>query len=120
MHSKQPGPTKAEKLRMALIVELGCVACRQFRRDWLTPMTVHHLTDCGRRRGHRFTVGLCHWHHQGYAPGGMSQKEAAKRFGPSIVKANGEETFADRYGDDDSLLRFQELLIRQALDTPGG
>ena len=58
--------TKAERRRMRLIKEIGCVVCGS------SPCEVHHLLSGGVRRGHMFTIGLCTDHHTGsgdmYAP----------------------------------------------------
>lgn len=105
-----PAPTKAERARFERIVDAGCCACRQIHADWLRPVEVHHLLDGGVRRGHHATVALCAWHHRGVPHTGFTQKAATDYFGPSL--ALDGKSFKAQYGDDESLLKFQELLIR--------
>ena len=103
---------------MARIVELGCVACQSEHPEWLHPLEVHHLNDCGRNRGHEFTICLCGWHHEGRPPGQFNSRQAAEMFGPSLKHAREDgQTFHERYGSDDNLLAFQELLLKE---NPGG
>jgi len=96
---------------MARIVELGCVACRSEHPEWLHPLDVHHLNECGRNRGHAFTVCLCRWHHEAQPPGQFNSRQATERFGPSL-KIDGR-AFHERYGSDDDLLAFQEFLLKE-------
>lgn len=116
--SKAKAATKAEKARMARIVELGCVACRKdFAQCPHTPWDlakgeVHHLLEGGVRRGHSFTVGLCGWHHVGRVPHGWVVPHMAEWFGPSLY--HDARAFHARYGTDDELLKFQnDLLARE-------
>jgi len=116
MHSKAKRPTKAERKRMQDIVESGCCACRSDDGLSLWPVEVHHLLDGGTRRGHRFTVALCYFHHRGIPPQGMKAKEATAKFGPSL--ALDGRAFRLRYGKDDALLAFQDFLISLDPVTP--
>lgn len=111
MQSKAKGPTKDEKARMERIVSLGCVACRSNEPDViLHPSEVHHLTDCGRRRGHRYTVCLCTWHHRGMpTTPDWTVKRMTEQFGPSLY--HDGKAFKARYGGDESLLSFTEYLL---------
>ncbi len=70
---------------------------------------VHHLTECGRRLGHDFTIALCQWHHRGDPPVGMSKTEATGLYGPSY--ADGRRPFAEVFGSDDELLAIQNQLL---------
>ena len=111
MQSRSIKPaTREEKRRFEAIVEAGCCACRQAHPDWLRPVEIHHLLDGGVRRGHSYSVGLCSHHHRGVPPNGFTQKSAESFFGPSLA-VNGK-AFRAMYGDDESLLKFQELLLR--------
>lgn len=110
MQSKAKPPTKAERERMEMIVAHGCCACRSERVGSLHPVEVHHLIDGGKRRGHRFTVALCCWHHRGVPPvAGMGVKAASEQFGPSLH--HDGRAFKKRYGGDNALLAFQEFLL---------
>lgn len=103
--------TRDEKRRMARVCELGCIACRSLLGEEieLAPAENHHLLDGGRRRGHRFTIGLCGYHHVGRIPNGMDRKTIRDRLGPALT--DGTKTFKVFFGDDDSLLAFQEFLL---------
>lgn len=59
MAKKNP-PTKAERERMAKIKEMPCAVCGKHG-----PSDVHHITECGRRLGHMFTIPLCYEDHRG-------------------------------------------------------
>lgn len=56
---KKKQPTKAESEHMAKVKELPCVICG----NW--PVDVHHITHCGRRLGHKYTLPLCFDDHRG-------------------------------------------------------
>lgn len=76
----------------------------------IAPCEAHHLLDCGRRRGHYFTIGLDEWFHRGITRDGESLSDCAKRRGPSLVL--GTREFAERFGTDDELLAFESELLR--------
>ena len=98
---------------MNRVRDLGCVACRLNEPDTedVAPAQNHHLTDCGRRRGHAFTIGLCAWHHQGYPILGWSAAQTRAYLGPSFKEdAAG---FMTEYGTDAALLTFQEWLLKR-------
>lgn len=109
MHSKAKPATDAEKKRFEAIVERGCIACRTNGHPSLYPVEIHHLIDGMKRRGHSATVGLCSMHHRGIIPGNMSRKKALEMFGPNL--ADDGKAFRAKYGNDDSLLGFQEFLL---------
>lgn len=112
MHSRAKAPTKAERARMARIVELGCVACRkQPGPATLLNYEVHHLTDGGVRRGHAFTVCLCMWHHRGVSFFGNDVGWMTEMWGPSFFHDARE--FRARYGSDDELLAYQNQLLME-------
>jgi len=50
---KSKPATAAERRRMGIVKENGCVACGSI------PANAHHLLSGGVRCGHKFTVGLC-------------------------------------------------------------
>ncbi len=58
MAKKKPA-TKEESEHLARIKELHCVICKD------EPVDVHHITKCGRRLGHKFTLPLCFDCHRG-------------------------------------------------------
>ena len=53
-------PNAEESKRMGRIKELPCIVCRH-----AAPSDCHHITDCGRRLGHMFTLPLCYDCHRG-------------------------------------------------------
>lgn len=94
MVGKTKTPTVAQKLRMERIKhDVGCIACRIEGRGYVAP-DIHHLTDYGRRRGHRFTIGLCPAHHR--------HEHADPAYGPNLARDKWE--FEQKYGTDDELL----------------
>lgn len=99
--------------RFQRIYEIGCLCCRI--RGWHNPCQVHHLNldqHAGQERlGDDHTIGLCPWHHVG-EPIGPSQEECRRIFGPSMK--HQPVAFRKVFGDDASLLRYQNELIRRA------
>lgn len=85
--------TKAEKDRMAAISRMPCIVCLLYFYAE-SPANVHHMMDTGRRRGHKFTIPLCHPHHQG----GDNNAVVV-----SIHPHRAE--FLRRYGSEDFLLQ---------------
>lgn len=111
LHASTGTPTKAQERRFQLIkLESGCICCR-LRGLGYTPPEIHHLIDGGRRRGHDETIGLCQWHHQGYAPDGWTPRTYRELAGPSLK--DGTCTFREAYGTDDELLAAQNRLLQQ-------
>ena len=106
-------PTKAQVKRFEAIVAIGCIACLQRLRTY-TPCEVHHLNVCsqqgGKRRGHDFTVGLCCWHHRA-DPMGYPKEYMYQHCGPTW--AHHKREFILLFGNDDSLLAYQNDLIAQ-------
>lgn len=105
-------PTVAESDRMKKIKLMGvCLACRQNGNE--TDMVeIHHLNADGKagqkRRGHRFTIGLCSWHHRGVIPQGWNAKEMDSQFGPPLTDSR---KFRFWFGKDDELLATQDRLL---------
>lgn len=111
--SALPAPTKAEALRMALVVEAGCICCWAWAQ-LATPCEVHHLTVGGKhgapRRGHAFTIGACPWHHRGV---GSPALEA--QVGPSYAAA--PLPFRRAFGGDGRLLEIQSGRLAAVAST---
>lgn len=107
--------TPAQAVRWALMRKIGCVACliNRVLHFKVTSMKLehHHLTDCGRRRGHDFSIELCRYHHQGdmFPMIEAGYKANALVYGPSFGK--DKPGFLAMYGTDDSLLEFQNALV---------
>lgn len=98
---------KGDRKHILAVKEGPCVACIQ-RNIYNDPCEAHHLKDGDRRRGHRFTLGLCSWHHRG-EPGNMTTKEATEVLGPSLAK--GSRPFHAEFGSDDDLLEIQGAIL---------
>lgn len=97
-------PTKAQADRFVKMKEAGCILCHE--NGWPgTPPEIHHLTDCGRRRGHDFTIALCPYHHRGVP----NEFCSAPMIGPSV--SCGSKVFRAFWGADDELLAYQNKLI---------
>lgn len=116
MQSKaSKAPTVAERERLEAIPYVGCIACAIVGRYQLAQ--VHHITDCGRRirkkadgTEHRYTLGLCPWHHQGQLPAGWSPANMVAAVGPSLEL--DKRGFMARFGTEADLLELQDALIR--------
>lgn len=94
---------KELKRRIYLIkAEVGCVACRQ-DGHYVTPCDAHHLISGSRRRGDRFTVPLCPWHHRGVDP------RPGQELTPSL--ARNPEAFEAQYGPDGILLHLTDRAL---------
>ncbi len=73
-----------------------------------------HCKSGNRRRGHAFGFALCIWHHRYQPMHGLSFRETADRYGPSLM--DGSRRFHEIYGTDDELIEQQTAVIemRQA------
>ena len=100
--------TKAQRQRMAVIAEMGCLPCLIQRAE--RPATIQHVTEGGRRLGHDYTYGSCTWHHLGTKEQGWSMQEMMGILGPSF--AHGRKNFEEVYGDErDVLVRLQDWVL---------
>jgi len=95
-------------MRDFAIRELGCIACRMDGRGY-APCEKHHLLTTGRhgngkRRGERYTIGLCPYHHRGIG-------SPVDYRSPSLARE--PRRFREVYGEDGPLLAFQNRLIAQ-------
>jgi len=105
--------TKAEAARIDAVKRAGCVCCiaRGYKPDDDAPaVEAHHLLSGGIRRGHRYTVGLCAWHHRGrLIVQGWDHARHRAELGPSL--AEGSVPFAAAFGSDDELLGIADAMI---------
>lgn len=83
------------------------MACIQ-RGIYNAPCEAHHTKSGDRRRGHKFVVGLCEWHHRAI-PVNATHQEAREILGPSL--AEGSRPFHDEFGSDDDLLEMQGAVL---------
>lgn len=108
-------PTKREAQRIVLCKEGPCVACVVRVRDNYPDgapsygCDYHHLKSGNIRRGHRFGIGLCGWHHRGLLWGNLSHEQMRDVCGPSLM--DGSRLFHETYGSDDEMLAIQDSLI---------
>lgn len=101
-------PTHAEQARFVAMKYDGCICCHIDGNGYAEP-DIHHLKSGNVRRGHRFTLALCIWHHRACP---VAFLESAKPMGPSL--ANGSRTFHEHYGSDDYLLSLQNERLKVA------
>jgi len=107
-------PTQREAERIVACKEGRCIACVVWsqKKPWVIPVygcDYHHLKSGNIRRGHRYGIGLCAWHHRGIPHAGMLPKHCAIVHGPSLM--DGSRKFHETYGSDDELLAMQDELI---------
>lgn len=92
--------------RSPLVRRLPCIACSIEGAEQPNATTEHHLNGGGnagqKRRGDKFSVALCRWHHLGDLLPGMTRDEMAHKWGPSKVYDPRQFKFA--YGGDENLL----------------
>lgn len=100
MHSKAKPPTKAERERFAKLKEFGCICCFEMGLGWRLP-DIHHIISGGRRMGHRYTIPLCKWHHEGHRPDGWAERNTVEVFGPSL---KSKRRFIEYFGSELELL----------------
>lgn len=122
--------TRAEfELRCIALHAVGCLCCALnaalgFQRTNL-PVEIHHLNEGGlhggKRRGDRYTIPLCTWHHQGKGFAGTLWSLALV-YGPSWK--GGSKPFRRVYGTDDELLAMADergsLTVALAIGTVRG
>ena len=60
MSKKCPPANKEDKELMRRVKEMPCIVCGH-----PPPSDYHHITDCGRRMGHKFGLPLCYEDHRG-------------------------------------------------------
>lgn len=103
-----PRPTKADQKRFEALLKAGCLACLQRVQLFRVP-EIHHLLSGNKRRGHRFSVPLCSYHHRNVPIGPMSLKEHRELLGPSLAKES--KAFREEFGSDDELLERANRII---------
>ena len=100
------------------IRELGCTACAIYGVIGRVGCEKHHLNEGDqpgrKRRGERFTVGLCQWHHVGrcHCSGAVTDcAECREVYGPSW--RHHKRDFLDAFGSGDELLAVQNQRIEK-------
>ena len=106
---------KADSARIVAAKEGQCVACLVWARTAPHPFYVtegcdyHHLKSGNIRRGHRYGIALCYWHHRAGLDFGSIAPEMRAHYGPSLM--DGSRLFHETYGSDDELLAIQDELL---------
>ena len=94
------------KDRVEHVRQMPCIACTLRGREQNTVTEAHHLNIGGKhgqkRRGDRYTIPLCKWHHQGHVRFGWSKHQMAMKYGPSYALRS--RAFREEFGPDDFLL----------------
>lgn len=103
-----PHRTKADKLRVATIKEIGCVIAHKLKIGWMYAEE-HHLTDLG-PKNHQLTIGLNTWSHRGVPVFDWSHAKCRALLGPSL--AEGSKPFHEAFGSSLELLAYQNELIK--------
>lgn len=114
--SRGKNPTRKEVERIVACKEGPCVACvvreqkgEMYASDVQWWGEYHHLLSGGRRRGHRFGVNLCQFHHRRVPMGSKTVPQTRMILGPSLM--DGSKTFHAAYGSDEELLAMQDKII---------
>lgn len=71
--------TKADKEHLLFIKSMRCCACGRS-----APSEAHHITQCGRRLGHYYTIPLCHECHEGKFSIGNAKKQFIAKYGTEL------------------------------------
>lgn len=97
------------------IREIGCIACRIAGCTYPVGCEKHHLNaqdrHGGKRLGEAYTVGLCPWHHRGVPFEFHTEAECRDAYGPSWARE--PSAFRSRFGNGESLLAYQNDLLKQ-------
>lgn len=101
-----PAETAEEHERNQRAKRAGCIACYLDGRNACGAVETHHVKLGNRQVGHRFTIELGAWHHQGIKPSALSAVVVEQLFGPSL--ARNPRAFHERYGSDQALLDAQD------------
>jgi hypothetical protein len=93
--------------RSLRVRQLPCIACEiRGMAAQCGPTEAHHLNLGGhagmKRRGDEFQIPLGPWHHRGAPLAGLSQKQMATIYGPSLALQS--KAFRAAFGSDDELL----------------
>lgn len=122
MVGNTPRARKSERDRMDTIVHYcGCLPCLLV--GYLDIHTsIEHVTDHGRRVGrgaeqHRWTIGLCAFHHFGHTNSHKTRQQISGERGPSLVW--GRKTFEAYFGDEVTVLvPVQDFMLELFADNP--
>ena len=71
-------PNKNQLDRFKKLYELNCITCGAWG------VQIHHITSCGRRLGHDYTIGLCPECHEGKFSIGNAKKSFVAKYGSEM------------------------------------
>jgi hypothetical protein len=95
---------------------IGCLACRIMGHAGGQPSDCHHLLSGNKRRGDRFTIPLCPYHHRGVWHDRFGSLRAAEALlGPSLALQS--KRFREAFGSDDALLSMANGLMSERENT---
>lgn len=110
-----------EQRRYQKLQGIGCICCGMRGRS--SQADIHHLNENGHagqaRRGDRYTIPLCPWHHRGVPLSGLDRRRTEVLCGPSL--ALSPRLFRETFGSDDDLLAATDARIgalEAAIDGP--
>jgi hypothetical protein len=99
MALKGRNPTKAEKIHMDRVCQLGCIVCRN-QGVVGVPAEIHHVYGKTKLNAHTLVLPLCFEHHR---QGGMEE--------PFISRHPYKKRFEKSYGTEEELLRQVEKFL---------
>lgn len=102
-------PTVAERARMRSIAWGCCVVCQKRGNFTSGGVEVQHLLSGGMRMGHRYTIGLCSYHHRGVRPLQFTRAQMRDVLGYSLM--DGSKLFHAEHGSDIELLAYQDEVL---------
>ena len=122
MVGSTPRARKNERDRMETISKhCGCLPCLLMgHTDVLA--TIEHVTERGRRIGkdeevHRWTIGLCKWHHFGHTHNHCTRQQMSGELGPALTW--GRHIFEEHFGDEvHVLVPTQDFLLARFAERP--
>lgn len=84
-------PTVAEKKRLDIICEFGCIVCYMYLNEY-SPALPHHIDGKTKPGAHYKTIPLCDSHHSPYGYEGVAlhknKHQFVKRFGTELILLN--------------------------------
>lgn len=98
----RPANAKDRKRMDTIAKHCGCLPCL-LTGHMNMHTTIEHVTDRGSRirdeeGEHRWTIGLCRWHHFGHNTRGWDRQQMSGEYGPPL--AWGRSIFEDHFGDE--------------------
>lgn len=117
MVGKSKAPTADERRRMKTIKEhTPCIPCMLISRRMIRYPEVRHVVEGMKRLGHRYTYGLCPWHHRGVIDNNRTTQSMIGQFGPSL--SGGKKPFQQRFGPERLLVKVQDYLLEEYDRSP--